>query len=76
MILQLDDIDSRPTKQCKNCKYAKGDWVIGFMTLGLCFWKYAKCQYFTAHRNYGGDSYCSVQRRYECGKEAKFFEPK
>ena len=73
-------------KFCKDCRFAK----VEFLTT-VCMpsqrWKYAKCtwpeledreEYFMAsgRRNVASAPYCSTTRLFDCGEEAKFFEPR
>lgn len=69
-------------KFCKDCKYEKRDYMSYVPIIGQPFRKFSKC----GHPNfikidritgqYSYNSFCSVLRIFECGEQAKYFEPK
>jgi hypothetical protein len=76
-------------KFCKDCKHVRRDKVFAIASLGLGSkqWEFAKCarsrMWRSAAREMtspkvrtGEHSFCSTQREFACGPDAKFFEPK
>jgi len=73
----MTDNKEETIKFCKDCKHSKRDWLYG--------WEFGKCRVrvisnvdfvsgkkTTIYEN----AYCDNERRWGCGPEAKFFEPK
>jgi hypothetical protein len=75
-------------KLCKNCKWARKDWELFFLSFGTNGWKYAKCGNplilnvkSDLVSGIGSSPFCSVERGEwgpltSCGPEGKFYEPK
>ncbi len=56
------------TLLCKDCKHCILGWFGGYSL--------AKCAYTPDLVDGSASDYCSVERKFDCGPEAKYFEPK
>lgn len=58
------------TLLCKDCIHCKpASWFTGR-------YRFAKCAYTPDLVDGSASNYCSVERKFDCGPEAKYFEPK
>lgn len=55
-------------KLCQDCKHAHWDNITGV--------EFAMCDVAKSPVDGSPNSYCSIMRKYECGNDAKFFEPR
>jgi hypothetical protein len=64
----------KPLKICKDCKFYKKNIINGIEFSSICSNpKISKLDLITGEYY---EKYCDIQRRWDCGKQAKYFEPK